>query len=326
MQTHTIQLLNSIDLSKEKYILLSNCDIVGKLEFDERFKKFSTLDCSKNSIEILVIPQNIHNLNYSFNPLKKLIFNAASFYNDELNNLPNELIMLTLGNLFDRSIDLLPTNLQQLIFTECSRFNRSVDNLPNSLCHLHFGLEFNQTLDNLPNSLCHLTVSYHMNRSINNLPCNLVFLDLGYHFNQSICNLPQKLIWLKFSRCFNSNINMNILPNNLKILIFGNKKVSFLLNKLPNNLTHLLFEHSSEFNMPLNNLPNNLTHLSLGYCYSCELKNLPPSLKYVQISEKAEINICNRSNTQILFYSNYYDFMNFYFKMIGELAIRYDCV
>ena len=54
-----------------------------------------------------------------------------------MNNLPNTLEILILGNFFDSTLDYLPNSLKILGFGE--KFNCSLNNLPNSMEELIIG-------------------------------------------------------------------------------------------------------------------------------------------------------------------------------------------
>ena len=68
-------------------------------------------------------------------------------FNQKLENLPDRLQSLILGNDFNQKLENLPGRLQNLTFYAWSKFNQKLENLPNSLQNLTLGYDFNQKLD-----------------------------------------------------------------------------------------------------------------------------------------------------------------------------------
>ncbi len=77
-----------------------------------------------NNHEICIETDNLYDYIYRDNWIK-------SIFNQSIDNLPNTITYLSLGE----------------------KFNKSIDNLPNSITHLTLGYDFNQPINNLPNSI-----------------------------------------------------------------------------------------------------------------------------------------------------------------------------
>ena len=88
----------------------------------------------------------------------------------------------------------------------------------------------------------------------------------------------------------NFNEELKDLPSDTKIIIFEedyNKReysqFNQLVDKLPNNLTHLTF--GCYFDKLVNNLPNFLKNLTFGDNFNQKVDNLPNNLKQLKIFE-----------------------------------------
>jgi len=143
----------------------------------------------------------------------------ASYFNQKLENLPNDLQNLTLGHNFNQKLENLPNNLQNLILG--NYFNQKLENLPNVLQNLTLGHNFNQKLENLPNNLQNLTLGYSFNQSLNlcvalhklqNLSLNARYnLEIPPLFNTTIIVVSGNLVPINFF------YNLGILNNLLEI-------------------------------------------------------------------------------------------------------------
>ena len=147
-----------------------------------------------------------------------------------LQNLPNSLCTLTIGNIgISEGLHhvRLPAHLQSLTLSH--DFNHSLDNVtwPAGLQSLTFGHNFNQSLDNVtwPAGLQSLTLGTHFNQSLDNVtwPAGLQSVTFGAHFNQSVDNVswPAGLQSLTFGWGFDQNLDQVTWPAGLQRLVFG---------------------------------------------------------------------------------------------------------
>jgi hypothetical protein len=115
----------------------------------------------------------------------------------ERDNLPKitkgYLTHLTLGDSFNQEINNLPENILYLSFG--NSFNQNIDNiwlkLSNNLTHLILGDSFNQNINKLPENITHLTLGYEFTQNIN--------------INNQMLKLPNKLTNFIF-RCYEAPI------------------------------------------------------------------------------------------------------------------------
>ncbi len=77
-------------------------------------------------------------------------------YNIELvgYNITKDTVCLVFGDIFNKSVDMLPTSIISLRFGH--NFNQSVDMLPTSIKYLYFEHNFNQSVDMILSSIMHL--------------------------------------------------------------------------------------------------------------------------------------------------------------------------
>jgi hypothetical protein len=120
-----------------------------------------------------------------------------SEFNYLIDNLPNSITYLLLGDGFNQPVDNLPNSIIHLEFGH--RFNQPVDNFPISLKKLILGDSFNQPVDLLPNSIIHLEFGNSFNQPVDNLPNSIFHLEFGNSFNQPVDNLPNSICCLKFN-------------------------------------------------------------------------------------------------------------------------------
>jgi hypothetical protein len=86
---------------------------------------------------------------------------ALSLFNQCINNLPPNLLSLSLSSLFNKPVKRLPSKLTHIVFGDY--FNQPVDELPSSITHITFGKKFKQPIQSLPASVTHVTFGgvYH---------------------------------------------------------------------------------------------------------------------------------------------------------------------
>ncbi len=198
--------------------------------------------------------------------LKELLFPGLSFYNNPLDNLPESLEKILLGEKYSHPIDNLPPGLKYLEFNMWNEeFDFQMENLPSGLTHLFLGCGFNQNLDYLPAGLEVLVIQKHnrFNKELNNLPVGLKILYIGSEcrFNNELDNLPGGLEYLYLNNEFDRSLKN--LPQGLKFLRIGKKfKNPDNLKNIPDTIERLDLVNSKIYG--LEKLPSNLKFLSLS--------------------------------------------------------------
>jgi hypothetical protein len=184
--------------------------------------------------------------------------------------------MFNISSVFNSSI-IIDENLLKLSFGYY--FNKSIK-LNKKLTHLFFGHNYNQpTIIN--DNLKYLTLGYCFNQPIilNN---NLEYLLLGNSFNQNI-NLPNSLIYLTLFSDLQHLINY--LPNSLEKLALRYVE-NIELNNLPNSIKIIKFcdKYYDDFSYKkkLNNLPNSVEYINLPYGYNLKIDKIPDNLKKIK--------------------------------------------
>jgi hypothetical protein len=216
MITNIKSLQIMITLSKKrKYVSVNYCfdnplNPNTIIEFNkEHLEKIKKCNCIgykiKNKI-ISNIPENII----------KIIFGGC-FNLDVQPYLHQGIHTLKFGHEFNLPVNNLPSNLIHL--TLGAKFNRPVNNLPSGLKYLYFGGSFSYPVDMLPESLEIIYLSGNFNYPVNNLPQGIKELRLlGHSFNFPIDSLPNSIEILQLHHKY--KISINKLPDNLKILNF----------------------------------------------------------------------------------------------------------
>jgi hypothetical protein len=152
-----------------------------------------------------------------------------AYFNESI-ILPQSLIYLKFGTLFDQPIDrCIPNSVTHLKFGYF--FNRSIkDCIPNSVTHLKFGYYFNRSIKGcIPNSVTHLKFGSRFNKSIkNSIPKSVTHLTLSYYFNKFKEPLPVTITHLHIGPSERNNILVQIIDGDLTCvddpLIFAIKK------------------------------------------------------------------------------------------------------
>lgn len=237
---------------------------ITNLEFD--YKLVCIKDNFSHPIDLLPSKLTFLKLGIIFNhpidnlPLQliHLEFHIMSEFNQPIDLLPIGLTFLKLGKLFNQPINNLPIHLKQLIFNENIKglkyceFSQPLTNLPNQLIYLStgysydlplddlpdslnrliLGFYFDQPIDNLPNNLTHLIFSYSGNFShpLDNLPNKLMYLELNSWYSHPLTNLPNSLYYIRFNNNFNHLLDINKLPQCLKIIESHDKCIKEFLN------------------------------------------------------------------------------------------------
>lgn len=139
-------------------------------------------------------------------------------FNQEINNLPNNVTHIWFGKKFNQEITSLP---QGIVFIDLGDFfNRPIDRLPLTLRKLILSKKFNQLINNLPDNLEKLVINSSYDLPIDFLPVGLKKLKFGNGsvFSQSLDNLPQ-LDKLQIPIQYPKEINN--LPDSIKQLSIG---------------------------------------------------------------------------------------------------------
>jgi hypothetical protein len=119
-------------------------------------------------------------------------------------------------------VDHLPPNIMHLTFG--TLFNKSVTSLPNSITHLTFGKDFNQTVSSLPKKVTHLTFGEKFNQSLSSLPRSVTHLTLGKKFNQK---LPKYVTHLKLATCYKIKSHGKLPEGLREIAVVGRDSIGY---------------------------------------------------------------------------------------------------
>jgi len=158
--------------------------------------------------------------------------------------LPNGLLHLSFGSLFDQPLPLLPSTLLYLEFGD--RFRQSIV-LPPNLTSLKLGCYFNQSIV-FNQCLKKVEFGWCFNQVVECWPPLLTSLEFGNNFNKPVFDLPLTLKRLIFGKCFNKPLD---LPNQLEYLVLGEKFQQPLI--LPLSLIQLTLHPSYPFSVPFAN-------------------------------------------------------------------------
>jgi hypothetical protein len=203
-----------IDLMYEKdyTIDISNFELEGILNLESYTDKYvglTKLLCAGNNFTTIICPETplltqfefeslfieiikfpiIYNSSLDFlsETISKIIFPTKSLFNKKINDLPNSLKLLVLGNKFNNQLNNLPDNLEVLFVG--TEFNQDLNNLPSKLKILHFdfGSAFNSQIKNLPSKIKHLSLpSDKYNYQIFNTFNNCVKIKSGTNYFYAI--------------------------------------------------------------------------------------------------------------------------------------------
>lgn len=204
---------NNIDLSG---LLLNGILIIdSKLSSIINLNKIDKIDCSNNYFDIIIIniPNNIKEFTFNENPIKKIFFPHS--FNKQIDDFHEtlETIIFPPHSKFNKSIDNLPNSLKILCLG--NNFNQSISNLPNNIEHLILPNGYNNKIIKIPTNL--KTLIFNANDISPYYSENTLELDFVSN-NLELLILP-----------VNYNINESLkISNNLKIIIFyssvGNSK------------------------------------------------------------------------------------------------------
>jgi hypothetical protein len=268
-------------------------------------KDLSLVPLKNTNIKILILESSFNRELNNDLPLtvKHLIIDRSSVFN-KFNSLPNTLETLYYENDYDGPLTLPDT----LVYLKTGHmFNNDLDTIPDSVQYLDLSeTYFNKPIHRISDNLKKLTLSFHFNSTINIRNSNLQSIRLSC-WNGDINGLPESLVELNSTR-FNQPFDGTLFPNlkwlslenfteeficppNLDTLIFGeyfNREF-----QIPSSLTVLMFDQFSIFNKPLNLRDSNLTHVVLNRRFNQPLE-IPESLKVIYVPR---CYVTERTNT-----------------------------
>lgn len=131
-------------------------------------------------------------------------------------------------------------------------------------------------LDNLEELYLHGTYRHSVDKILNEI-ISLKKLKLGLKYEHNTI-IPKNIKYL-YLDCNNQFIIDN-LSNELEELEIGNY-INLELNNLPNNLRILKFINARTYTNKLNSLPNSIEYLQLDPKYNTKIDNLPNNLKKI---------------------------------------------
>lgn len=204
------------------------------VKFPKKLQRLTFTDSFNQSLEDVILPSTLQHLQFgdmfnqpldhmAFPNLSSLVFGDA--FNQSLKNVglpvlesmtlglsfnkvidwPEGLQSLSLGSVFEHTLDHLPETLREL---SCRRmYQESLDGveLPSQLQSLRFGHSFDLSLDGvkLPSTLQHLEFGYGFNQPLDQATFpTLKTLTFAGGFNQNLCNLPKTLRSLNLGHDF----------------------------------------------------------------------------------------------------------------------------
>lgn len=222
---------------KKLSILKINNNMINKMNLESNIG-LEVLECKKNRLTSLILPDNLKILKCSYNNLKyfnklseKLIFLDCS--NNQivnLDNLPSKLKILNCSNNFIVNLNNLPLGLEKLIIRS-NNFIVNLDNLPDGLIKLIISSLKISLMDNLPSKLKYLFI-YNLGELVK-LEClpnslNKLLISGKTKFNK-ISNIPNNIkeiliLQKNHKKLIQYNINLDINSNSSNIQIIKNKK------------------------------------------------------------------------------------------------------
>lgn len=141
--------------------------------------------------------------------------------------------------------------------------------------------------------------------------------------------MPESLETLIFGESFNTEIKMNVLPKNLKELIFELKSKyehAFKKDVLQKSLIRLCFGDKYNCEIDENVLPESLQHIVFGHYYNRDIKKdvLPLNLKTIKIKWEFQKKIVIPEKTKELFITCNNELINNLPEHIEKIHIFFD--
>jgi hypothetical protein len=299
-ETECITYLNSINIDKKKYEYVYHEFIYGTSSDKKRIRKLKNVinsELSEYPNLMMIKFSDIFNQKITKLPHKLthlILDNRISKphaiphwpdtlthlelceYDHSLNDLPDRLIYLYIGDYFSQKILILPKYLMVLILGE--GYNHPFSSLPHTLRHLVLGDYYNHELPSLPNSMKQLYLGHFFNHKII-LPQGLMRLRVSNDYKYKL-DLPCKLTAFSW---YSEHISL-ILPDKLKYLCVDFNTPFKLL--IPQGLTHLTIECNR-----LPQLPNGLKFLYILGDLNEDIKSLPDELEQLILPRVFNSNI-----------------------------------
>jgi hypothetical protein len=265
-----------IDPIKYEYIYKEyNIDDDAARKYKKKVRKLVDVTDSNITQYTNVMSIRLYNkFNKSFRiPTNILCITFGQYFNCTINHLPNKLIYLKYDEHFNQQLTCLPSHLIYLILGNSYYFELPI--LPSTLRYLRLERYF-YALPKLSNNLITLIVNIHNHGLLNNnvaLPTSLRALSLHSKLLPHIKDIPQGL----HSLFLNINNILPPLPNGLiQLCLRGSISYDILLPS-----TIKLLDWDCNRHLPI--LPNNLTSLIIGRYVKHNLKQLPPSLRFLSM-------------------------------------------
>lgn len=244
---------------------------------------------------------NNNSINNLPNSIIWIVFPCESTFNIELKNLPDCLVLLSLGKNYTKKLYELPKSLKYF-FCFMSDFYTNIQFLPNTIEYIGIITSDIKSLEKIPSNtklfkICSLSSNI-------NTSCNIGIIT------NLIDKLPNCIEKLIIACKFWSEIKL--LPINLQKLKITQLNNLDLLSKLPNHLTELdiKFENTTipkDFEEINSNLPHCLKKLSIDYSnvpaqYKISFINLgclPDSLEFLSIKNNFNLSILDNLPTSL---------------------------
>ena len=175
-----------------------------------------------------------------------------------LDNMPNSIAHLRLGDFFDAYIDnIIPKSVTRLIFGQC--YDTPIDDaLHDNITEIIFGSYFNQPIYGC-------------------IPRYTRYLEFGREFDQPIDGaIPYGVNYLIFGEKFNQPVAGNI-PNSVTYLIFGDEFDHPIEGAIPPSIVQLVLGTGFDQNL-IDAIPDTLSTLWINNEVMYKYTNLPPRI------------------------------------------------
>ena len=228
--------------------------------------------------------------------LELLAIDCSTSFFEYVYNLPTGLKFLQLeSGDFNKSVDNLPQNLEVLLLGD--NFSQSVDNLPESLIGLKLGEKFSQSIENLPINLIYLNICVNKySNTILNFPPNLKYLKIIFTNTITTKNCKQfykPILNIKYPKVkhlvlsYNTIITHEYITQSEDVL-----SIKHCIENLPESLEYLEIKLIN-INWNLTKLPPNIKQIKIfniksenGRYKMTTYNNLIHTLERINLSDK----------------------------------------
>lgn len=226
-------------------------------------------------------------------------------YDHSINNLPVNLIYLIIDCIYHHKIDNLPCGLLYLSIYE---LKETTYYLPSSLKYIKLYHTDYQVFANLPNNIQSIKFINNI-QYLNLLTCKFKYLKIFFNKNNTNIILPNNLThFIIYNDIKCNDVNLNILPQNLKYLDSSGVHLDFL--SLPNSIEIIKFTPTNKIldmifpiNLKIITLYRNILHKYHGdILNNISIAKLRPNIK---ISVDFTNNICYSSHYVNLYSINF---------------------